>query len=463
MTPLVSPTTMLRPAAAAALPVPAAVASVWPRTRLIGAAVTLALAVGLALPALLSWPDGIAVGAGLGPLVLGVLSVRVSRWYCLARVPSRAGSRFMAIIVPTGVGVGVVALGHTALGHAPSMLGLVAALPVTAAALGAALAGRELETRVLGGARRVFLVGDPLQHADLATEIATGRGDLVLAGCFDPSEPDADVSQLVEQVEASGATTLILSDEAIRDEAIVAVVARLHLAGTRVRELRGFYEQAFGKVAVSELTPSWFLFDIAEIHRPRAYGLIKRAIEIVVSAAILVATLPVLPVVALAIKLASPAGPVFFRQVRVGKAGRHFHVTKFRTMHPAAGREHGVWATQSEDRLFRLGELLRKFRIDELPQLWHILRGDMSLVGPRPEQPAIVERLQRSMQFYSARHAVRPGLTGWAQVSFGYGGSDEAALTKLQYDLYYVKRQSVRLDLLIIAATVRTILGGVGR
>lgn len=460
MTSLLSATSASKPTTTAGPPVPAPAASAWPRTPLVGALVTCALA--LALPALLLRPEGIAIGVLLGPLVLGVASVRVSRRYCLARVQSRAGSRFTTLIVPAGVGVGVVALSHIALGYAPSV-SLVSALSVTAAALGAALSGRELETRALGGARRVFLVGDPLQHADLATEIMTGRGDLVLTGCFDLTEPGADVSGLVDEVQASAATTLVLSDDAIRDEAIVAAIARLHLAGTRVRDLRGFYEQAFGKVAVSELTPSWFLFDIAEIHRPRAYGLIKRAIEIVVSAAILVATLPLLPLVALAIKLASPAGPVFFRQVRVGKGGRHFHVTKFRTMHPAAGREHGVWATQSEDRMFRLGELLRTFRIDELPQLWHILRGDMSLVGPRPEQPAIVERLQESMQFYGARHAIRPGLTGWAQVNFGYGGTDEAVLTKLQYDLYYVKRQSVRLDLLIIAATVRTILGGVGR
>jgi lipopolysaccharide/colanic/teichoic acid biosynthesis glycosyltransferase len=228
----------------------------------------------------------------------------------------------------------------------------------------------------------------------------------------------------------------------------------------RVRSLATFYEEEFGKVATSELSSSWFLFDVAEIHG-LAYRATKRVLETLTAVGLLVLAAPLLPVIAAAIKWSSP-GPVLFRGPRVAMDGRVTTLVKFRTMEedPEGKAE---WADASQLRLFPVGKLLRKFRLDEIPQLWNVVRGQLSIVGPRPEQPAIVGSLERAIPFYAKRHSVRPGLTGWAQINFGYGGSQTGSLTKLQYDLYYIKHQSLRLDWQIMLATVRTVIAGTGR
>jgi lipopolysaccharide/colanic/teichoic acid biosynthesis glycosyltransferase len=231
----------------------------------------------------------------------------------------------------------------------------------------------------------------------------------------------------------------------VHDDDLVAVASDLNMRGRRIRILGQFYEEEFAKVPLTELTAAWFLFDVAEIHSPRAYGVVKRAVETVIAAALLVVALPLLPILVVAIKL-SGIGPVLFRQERIGKDGKPFRLTKFRTMRP--GTVQIPW----------VGRVLRRFRLDELPQLWDVVRGKLSLVGPRPEQPGIVELLQESLEFYSYRHRVRPGLTGWAQVNHVNDMPE-----KLQYDFYYVKNQGLLLDLMIIAWTVRTILSGAGR
>jgi lipopolysaccharide/colanic/teichoic acid biosynthesis glycosyltransferase len=270
-----------------------------------------------------------------------------------------------------------------------------------------------------------------------------------------------DVDALRDELLQAGTTILIVSDEVIRRPSLVALALTLNLDGVRVRDLRSFYEQEFQKVAVSELSPSWFLFDIAEIHCRAVYGPIKRVVETTIAAALLLATAPLFPLIALLIRTVSP-GPVFFSQERIGKGGVRFRLTKFRTMHCDPSREQGSWATSDDARIFLLGRILRGYRLDELPQLWPVLWGRLSLVGPRPEQPALVDRLRRRIEFYEARHAVRPGLTGWAQVNCGYGGSEEGGLLKLQHDLFYIKHQGLRLDLQIIARTLRAVLAGAG-
>jgi exopolysaccharide biosynthesis polyprenyl glycosylphosphotransferase len=309
--------------------------------------------------------------------------------------------------------------------------------------------------------RRVFFVGSLADREDLAREFGARR-DFALVGDAQIGELKlVDAGSVFAAFRAVRPSVLVLSEEALRNEQLVSMASVLNLEGVRVRDLRTFFEQEFKKVAVSNLAVSWFLFDIAEIHRRRVYGSVKRVLETAVAVLLLLMTAPFFPLIMLAIKFQSP-GPVFFRQARVGKGGRVFLLTKFRSMHPDAEHEHGEWATAAGSRIFRGGGLLRKFRLDELPQLWNVVRGELSLVGPRPEQPAIVERLENEMQFYAARHCIRPGLTGWAQVNYGYGGSVEAALVKLQYDLYYLKRQSLRLDLRILALTARAILSGSG-
>jgi exopolysaccharide biosynthesis polyprenyl glycosylphosphotransferase len=343
--------------------------------------------------------------------------------------------------------------------------------PGTAAAVGAAagvalLASaelRRLENRCRAGRLRVFLVGTTAQLGDLATEIdRSGHLDLVGAWLTDGHGHRAmDPQELALDVRASQPTMLVLSEEAMRDQQLVAAASLVNLAGVRVRPLRTFYEGRFGKIPVSELSPAWFLFDIAEIHRRGLYGMVKRAAETTLAAALLVAVAPILPVIALLIRLSSP-GPVLFGQQRVGRGGQSFRLVKFRTMHPDSEREHGTWASANSERIFAVGAFLRRTRLDELPQLWNVIRGELSIVGPRPEQPSIVARLEQQIPFYAARQLVRPGLTGWAQVQSGYGGSVAGTVTKLQFDLYYIKRQSLALDLTILASTARTMLRASG-
>jgi lipopolysaccharide/colanic/teichoic acid biosynthesis glycosyltransferase len=310
-----------------------------------------------------------------------------------------------------------------------------------------------------GTGSRLFFVGAIDQLNDLRAETAR-RPYLDIVG-HHASESAATCDELTREVRMSRATVLILSDGAIRSPEVVEAATRVNLSGIRVRDLRSFYEQQFDKVAVCDLSLSWFLFDIAAIHKRRLYGLVKQGIEAVVSFAVLAACVPLIPLIALAIKLSSP-GPLLFRQPRVGRDGEIFTLAKFRTMHPVGVGEHGQWAGASPDRIFAVGRFLRRVRLDELPQLVSVVRGRLSLVGPRPEQPEIAARLETAMRYYHARHAVRPGLTGWAQIHLGYAASDAGALAKLQYDLFYIKRQSLRLDLRIIASTARAIIFGSG-
>jgi lipopolysaccharide/colanic/teichoic acid biosynthesis glycosyltransferase len=215
----------------------------------------------------------------------------------------------------------------------------------------------------------------------------------------------------------------------------------------------------FGKVPLSDITQAWFFFDVAEIHSSRLYGIFKRCWETALAAFLLVLSAPVIPLIALAVRLSGP-GPVLFRQWRVGLRGREVEVVKFRSMEKSDNSP--GWATNEVARITPVGWWLRKYRLDEIPQLWHVIRGDLALVGPRPEQPHLVAELERSIEYYTTRHEVRPGVTGWAQVKCGYGGSVQGTLDKLQYEFYYLKHQSLRLDLLVIYETVRTVLMGRG-
>ncbi len=431
----------------------------WPRSLSARAPLLALLALAAFLP--LAHP-----GLPLRVAIPVILAVAATRLTVEALGPQATGGHVrravcLATSSASGCAIGVCGALVLEVSLAPGLLPLSAAL--STAVLTAGLTLRGVELRLRARVRRLFLVGSDAQLNDLIRE-ASRCGDIQLLGSL-PLEQTLGVEadEIADMILAARPTVLVLSEEAIRDPRLVAAASVVNVRGVRVRPLRGFYEQEFGKVAVSELSPAWFLFDIAEIHRQALYGRVKSLGETLLAGALLAATAPLFPLIALGIKLSSPGGDIFFRQERVGQHGRVFQLAKFRTMHPDAALEHGAWLDASANRIFRLGTLLRKFRLDELPQLWNVIGGDLSLVGPRPEQPAIVNRLEQSMPFYSARHTVRPGLTGWAQVSFGYGGSDAGALTKLQYDLFYIKRQSLRLDLCIVTATVRTILLGAGR
>jgi sugar transferase (PEP-CTERM system associated) len=227
--------------------------------------------------------------------------------------------------------------------------------------------------------------------------------------------------------------------------------------GIRVMDLAGFYEQTKAEVPIDSLKASWLVYGQGFV-QGTARRAAKRLFDIVTSAALLVLTAPVLLITALAIKLDSP-GPVFYRQERVGLGGRSFWCIKLRSMRTDAEKD-GVarWAQKNDSRITRVGAFIRKTRIDELPQLISVLRGEMSMVGPRPERPSFVEELRQVIPYYDLRHSIKPGLTGWAQVRYSYGASLEDARRKHQFDLYYVKNNSIWLDIIVLIETVTVVL-----
>ena len=236
----------------------------------------------------------------------------------------------------------------------------------------------------------------------------------------------------------------------------------MSLAGDiSIEECTSFFERITGKVHVDMLRPSWLIF-AGRNRESRIKGLFRELIYRILALVGLVISAPVGIVTAILIKLES-RGPVFYRQERVGKNGRTFKVIKFRSMREDAEADGTpVWAADNDDRTTIVGRFIRKVRIDEIPQFWNILTGEMNFVGPRPERPHFVKQLAREISYYEHRHLVAPGLTGWAQIKYPYGASVDDARQKLQYDLYYIKNQSLTLDLVIIFETVKTVLFGRG-
>lgn len=228
--------------------------------------------------------------------------------------------------------------------------------------------------------------------------------------------------------------------------------------GCRVTNLSTFYEHVLSEVPLDHLEPDWFLFADLKHYR-ESQLMIKRVFDVVAAVAGLLLTGPFWPLIALLIKLDS-SGPVFYHQTRIGLNGRTFRLHKFRTMHTAAEANGCAWASLDDPRTTRVGRYLRKARLDELPQLWNVLIGDMSLVGPRPERPEFVEQLAQQIDFYNERHLVKPGLTGWAQINYPYGASVEDARRKLQLDLWYIKHMSLELDLFVLLRTPGTVFLG---
>ena len=233
------------------------------------------------------------------------------------------------------------------------------------------------------------------------------------------------------------------------------------LRGIRITELSTFFERERGQVRLDSLNASWLI--LGEGFNNNSFrDVIKRGFDLVASGILLLATSPVIAITALSIKLDS-VGPLFYLQERVGAGGRTFSVCKFRSMRTdaeVAGKP--IWATANDDRTTRVGRIIRKLRIDELPQIVNVFTGDMSFVGPRPERPFFVQQLAQEIPYYEARHSIKPGITGWAQVRYPYGASVEDAKEKLQYDLYYVKNHSLFLDIMILIDTVQVVLWGKG-
>jgi lipopolysaccharide/colanic/teichoic acid biosynthesis glycosyltransferase len=335
-------------------------------------------------------------------------------------------------------------------------VGAATAVLAAATLLGAGTL-RDLEIRVRLALRRVYFAGSADARGDLATELAHSQ-EARLVGSL-PVPGPVSTSAIVSAVQASQATVLVLDHEALRLPAVVEAASELNLGGVYVRELIGYYEAEFKKVPLAELTPTWFLFDIASVHERPVSRALRRLLELAIAILTLALCAPLLAA-AFAVIRCTSRGPGIYRQRRVGRHGAEFTLLKLRTMRDAPGVP--AWATAEGHRITPVGRVLRRYRLDELPQLWNVICGDLALVGPRPEQVQIAERLEREIPFYGARQSVRPGLTGWAQVNMGYGGSFEGTLAKLQRDLFYVKHGSFRLDCLIMWLTLKTVLTGRG-
>ena len=249
---------------------------------------------------------------------------------------------------------------------------------------------------------------------------------------------------------------IIVAMENRRGAMPVRELLDLRLRGVVIEDANFLTERLLGKLALDGLNPSTLIFTHG-FNVKATQQILRRLVSISISFIGLLLCLPVLPILMIAVRLSSP-GPIFFRQVRVGLRGKPFEVIKFRTMRQDAEKNGAQWAKKNDSRVTAIGRFMRKTRLDEIPQLWNVLRGDMGFVGPRPERPEFVEWLSSEIPFYELRHIIRPGLTGWAQVRYGYGSTLEETKHKLEYDLYYVKHMSVGLDLLVIFETVKTIL-----
>jgi lipopolysaccharide/colanic/teichoic acid biosynthesis glycosyltransferase len=264
----------------------------------------------------------------------------------------------------------------------------------------------------------------------------------------------------LESVRAGDATVVVLDRDAQLSQSIIDQVASLHESGVRVRTLSLFYEEWLGKLPVSELERVSLMFDIGELHRVR-YSRVKRVLDVTIATGGVLLLLALSPFV-LAGNIFGNRGSLLFRQTRVGRNGKHFTIYKFRSM-AADGIPTGTWTEEDDPRITPFGRFLRRTHLDELPQVVNVLKGDLAIVGPRPEQPQYVEQLENKLPFYRLRHLVRPGLTGWAQVKYGYAGNESDALEKLQYEFYYLRRQSLAFDLRVMVRTMRSVLRGAGR
>jgi sugar transferase (PEP-CTERM system associated) len=283
-----------------------------------------------------------------------------------------------------------------------------------------------------------------------------------VCGSFLNSTPVLGVTSELEQIVTEHRISkIVVALEDRRGALPIRELVRLRVQGIRVEDAHTTMSALTGRIWLDAVQPGWFVFSNG-FRRSTPLLIVKRAIDILFGAAGLILSAPVMLLVALAIRLDSK-GPVIYRQTRVGYRGKPFEVLKFRSMRVDAELGTGAqWAQKEDPRVTRLGRLLRKYRLDELPQFANVLRGDMSFVGPRPERPVFVEKLRKQIPYYDERHLVRPGLTGWAQVQYHYGSTMEDALRKLEYDLFYLMNMSPMFDCSIILQTVRILLYGQG-
>ncbi|MFA5990352.1 MAG: TIGR03013 family XrtA/PEP-CTERM system glycosyltransferase [Sphingomonas sp.] len=319
--------------------------------------------------------------------------------------------------------------------------------------------------------RRIVVLGAGHRAQRLKALAQTPGSAFVVVGYVSMSEanrviPEAiardAIYNLADHVVLLNASEVVLALEERRNALPLKDLLRIKTTGVHVNEISTFLERETGRVDLDSVNPSWLIFSDGFSSGRMLSGIFKRVFDITASLALILLTLPVMLVTAIAIKLESK-GPVLYRQRRVGLYNVGFDIVKLRSMRQdaeVAGK--AVWAAKDDPRITRIGRIIRKSRIDELPQAWSVLKGEMSFVGPRPERPQFVDDLEQKLPYYAERHMVKPGITGWAQINYPYGASIEDARQKLEYDLYYAKNYSPFLDLLILLQTIRVVLFPVG-
>lgn len=444
----------------------------WPRAGAMRcvtrqALVLLAGDVAVGVGALMIWPVGGVVGAGEWVLVLltcvaashaaGLYSVRLRQagW---ATYPARLLLAVAAVLVvllvaqkaglvnASHAGVLVLLAGASAWKLLAETALFPAVPPLRVVVIGGGAASLASRLRQLGDIRVAAVLGEDPQR--WALRARQRRGD--------------DCPALLRLAIRQRADMVVVAGPRPYREEVAQQLLACQYAGLRVADDVEMMETVTGRLPLDLLHTEWMVTrgDLFCRHS-RVSSRIKRLVDMGAAAAILMASLPLLLAAMVAIRMESP-GPVFYRQQRVGLFGRPFRICKLRTMRSDAERDGPVWAMQQDSRVTRVGAILRKSRIDELPQLLNVLAGDMSLIGPRPERPEFVGTLREQIAFYDLRHGLRPGITGWAQVSYPYGASVEDAAAKLEYDLFYIRHWSLWFDLRIALRTLRTVLTGQG-
>jgi sugar transferase (PEP-CTERM system associated) len=388
------------------------------------------------------------------------------------------------------------ACGTVGRSFARALLVLLVALPLTWAIFGllpASFADRSsIQLSIMAGVSALILRRAYLSHASAGPARQTrimvfgaGTAAVVVGNTLRAADPNADIVGYVagpnEREPAVPANELLELDGTLPsmaqrlgvDEIVVALTERragsmplrqlldCKASGTKVYDLNTHFEKTLGQIRIDYLSASWLIFGDG-FNQGAWRTAVKRVFDIFCATTLILLTAPIMLVTAVLIKLES-AGPVLYRQERVGQNGRTFSIAKFRSMRTDAEKDGKPrWASANDDRVTSVGHIIRRLRIDELPQLLNVLRGDMSLVGPRPERPFFVDQLTQEIPFYALRHSVKPGVTGWAQVRYPYGATVEDSQEKLQFDLYYVKNHTLFLDLVVLMETVGVVLTGKG-
>ncbi|MBX5483736.1 MAG: sugar transferase [Myxococcaceae bacterium] len=375
------------------------------------------------------------------------------------RIAGEDRPRGSRLLRGAGVAVAVIALASFAL---PGVLPAGALLGGALGAVTGALVARGVMASLFAAPIRLLIVGNGQKARAVANAIAD-QGDELFELCaqVDPLMLSGEGSPKLEDVAlAHRAEIVVMAPDEQRGLALAESLVRCRIRGMRVYDAAGFCERVLRRIPVAFLRATELAYaDELTVSAGRRF--FKRLFDVTVAAILLVLAAPLMLLIAVAIKLDSK-GPVFYRQERTGLDGRSYRLWKFRSMRTDAEKDGAVWAKQNDDRVTRVGRFIRRTRMDEIPQVFNVLNGDMSFVGPRPERPVFVQQLKAQIPYYGLREGVKPGITGWAQIRYPYGASVEDAQNKLEFDLYYVKNGSLFLDMAIIFHTVRHVLLGRG-